>query len=299
MKVGVNILNFGAGTSAEVLTRWARVAEDGPFDFAMISDHVALTPDVTAQYPGPFWEPLASLAFFAGITNRIELGTSVLVVPYRSPLLTARTLANIDRLSGGRTILGVGVGWARAEYDALGVEFARRGDITDEYLEAIHALWTSDTASYEGEHVRFQDVDTRPRPVRTPPVWVGGSARRALRRAVRHGDAWHPLRFPAGWLRAEGLPRLQRAAADEQRPVPALAPRIVLRFTEHALPDADRHTGEGTPDQVRADLDGLRELGATHVLLDTHLGPEPGTLADHEQHWRTLDRFAELGLGAP
>ncbi len=265
----------------------------------MLSDHLALTSDVTQQYPGPFWEPLTSLAYVAGITSRIRIGTTVLIAPYRSPLQTARVAATIDQLSGGRMILGVGTGWAREEFAALGADFDRRGEVTDEYIEAMLALWHADRASYAGKHVTFHDVDTRPRPVQEPhpPLWIGGSSMPALRRTVRYGDAWHPLRFPAGWLGAEGLPRLRRAAEQEGRPVPALAPRILLELTDRPVPDAERHTGQGTPAQVEADLAELRELGCTHLLLDTHAGPEPRTLADHERHWRTLERFAELPQG--
>lgn len=296
IKYGVNILNFGAGTSADVLEGWARLAEDGPFDFAMVSDHVALTDDVTAEYPGPFWDPLATMAYLAGTTERIGLGTTVLIVPYRHPLLTARMVANIDQLSGGRTIVGVGVGWAREEYAALGVDFRRRGDITDEYLRALIALWEGERVSFEGEFASFPEVDARPRPVQQPhpPLWIGGNSPRARHRAVRYGQAWHPLRFPAGWLRTEGLPALRRAAEAEQRPLPDLAPRLMIEFTDRPLPDAERRTGQGSEQQIRDDLAELAELGATHVLLDTHLGAEPRTADDHRRQWATLERFAEL-----
>ena len=108
----------------------------------------------------------------------MELGTTVVIVPYRSPLLVARMSANLDRISGGRFILGVGVGWAEREFEALGIPFSRRGSITDEYLAAIKALWSGDVVSFEGAHVSFKDVHTEPRPVQTPhpPVWVGGSS---------------------------------------------------------------------------------------------------------------------------
>jgi probable F420-dependent oxidoreductase len=293
---GVNILNFGAGTTADVLAGWARLAEDGPFGFAMVSDHVALTGDVTAQYPGPFWDPLATMAYLAGTTERIRLGTTVLIAPYRHPLLTARMVANIDQLSGGRTIVGVGIGWAREEYRALGVDFRRRGDITDEYVRALIALWGDERASFEGEFASFPEVDTRPRPVQEPhpPLWIGGGSPRALRRAVRYGQAWHPLRFPAGWLRTEGVPALRRAAEEEQRPLPELAPRILLEFTERPMRETERLTGQGSTQQIRDDLAELEELGARHVLLDTHLGAEPRTADDHRRHWETLERFADL-----
>lgn len=135
MRFGVNILNFGAGTDPTTLSGWARYAEDRGFGFAMISDHVAITPDVAEQYPAPFYDPFITLAWLAGQTERIELGTTVAIVPYRHPLHTARVAANIDRFSGGRLIVGVGVSWPRQEYAALGVPFTQRGAVADEYLE--------------------------------------------------------------------------------------------------------------------------------------------------------------------
>jgi probable F420-dependent oxidoreductase len=292
VKLGVNVLNFGPPATADSLRRWAGLVEDTGFDFLMVGDHVAATPDVTAHYPGPFWEPLTTLAYLAGITRRVGLGTTVLVVPYRDPLLTARSLAGLDQLSDGRLIVGVGIGWARAEFAALGLAPGRRGEITDEYLAAILALWSDDEVSFAGEHVRFSGVDARPRPHQRPhpPLWVGGNGDAARRRAVRFGQAWHPLRFPAGWLAAEGLPALRAAARAAGRPVPDLAPRIVLDPTDERRDDAHRLTGQGHPDQIRADLDELRALGATHVLLDTHR--DDAAARDHDHHRAVLEDAA-------
>jgi probable F420-dependent oxidoreductase len=283
MKLGVTLPNFGPAATADSLRAWAAVVEDAGFDFLMVGDHVAATPDVTAAYPGPFWEPLTLLGYLAGVTRRVELGTTVLVVPYREPLLTARSLAGLDQLSGGRLVVGVGVGWAGAEFAALGLDARHRGEITDEYLRALLALWSDDVVSFAGRHVAFTDVDTRPRPHRAPhpPLWIGGNGAAARRRAVRFGQAWHPLRVRAGWLRTTGLPALRVAADQEGRPVPALAPRVVLHPTAEPRPDDGRLVGEGTPEQIRADLDELRELGATHVLLDTH---RDAASAAHDDH---------------
>ncbi|HEY7698753.1 MAG TPA: LLM class F420-dependent oxidoreductase, partial [Vicinamibacteria bacterium] len=202
MKVGINLLNFGPGAHPEGFSEWAREAESLGYHFLGVSDHVALTKDVSSQYPAPFYDPFTLLAWLSGITTKIELGTTVAIVPYRSPLQLARVGANLDRLSGGRFILGVGVGWAREEFDALGIPFAKRGAITDEYLEAILELWTKDEASYRGSFVRFENVQTGPRPVRAPhpPIWVGGTTDAAIRRAARYGDAWHPIRIRVPWL---------------------------------------------------------------------------------------------------
>src|SRR5689334_11949261 len=127
VQIGVNVPNFGPGTDPATLERWARVVEGLGFDLLMVSDHVTVTPDVAGQYPPPFYEPFTTLAWLAGITKRIRIGTTVLIMPYRQPLLTARMAANLHLLSGGRFVLGVGVGWARQEFEALGVPFNRRG----------------------------------------------------------------------------------------------------------------------------------------------------------------------------
>ncbi|GAA4876239.1 TIGR03619 family F420-dependent LLM class oxidoreductase [Actinomycetospora straminea] len=283
MRIGITVPNFGPAATADSLRAWAAVVEDAGFDFLMVGDHVAATPDVTAAYPGPFWEPLTLLGYLAGVTRRVELGTTVLVVPYREPLLTARSLAGLDQLSDGRLIVGVGVGWAADEFAALGLDPHRRGEVTDEYLRALLALWSDDVVSFHGRHVAFTDVDSRPRPRRRPhpPVWVGGNGTAARRRAVELGQAWHPLRVPVGWLRTTGAPGLRSAAEDAGRPLPALAPRIVLHPTAERRPDEDRLLGEGRPDQIRADLDELRALGATHVLLDTHRDADTAARDDH------------------
>ena len=300
MRIGVNLLNFGPGVSSDALAGWTQLAETLGYHFVMISDHVAPTSDVVARYPTPFYDPFVTLAWLARVTTRMELGTTVVILPYRHPLLTARLAANIDRLSGGRFIFGVGVGWARQEFEALGVPFERRGAVSSDYLAAIKAAWTSDPASYAGPFVSFRDVHTGPRPLRTPhpPIWVGGASDAAMRRAVRLGDAWHPIRVRIPWLRDTGLPRLREVADKEGRPPPALCPRIRLRLTESALADDQRIAGEGSLDQVRGDLEALATLGARHVLLDTYTDDAEAT-RHHEAAWRMLALLAERVLDLP
>lgn len=300
MKVGINLINFGPGASPDSLARWAELAEALGYHLLMISDHLAITPDVAARYPAPFYDPFTGLAWLAGLTRRVELGTTVVILPYRHPLETARLAANVDRLSGGRFILGVGVGWARQEFEALGVPFERRGAMSNDYLAAITRLWTRDVASYDGQFVSFRNVHTAPRPVRSPhpPIWVGGPSDAALRRAARFGDAWHPIRVRIGWLRDTGLPRLREIAAAEGKPVPALCPRIRLRLTDTPMPEGERIAGEGTLDQVRADFEALAALGAAYVVLDTY-ADDPEATRHHEVAWRMLATLAEqvLDLG--
>src|SRR5262249_33537172 len=214
MRIGINLINFGPGVRPETLARSAELAESLGYHLVMISDHVAVTPDVQGRYPAPFYDPFTALGWLAGLTRRVELGTTVIIVPYRHPLLTARMVANVDQLSNGRFILGVGVGWARREFDALGVPFHTRGAMTDDYLAAMRAAWAGEVVSYRGPFVSFEDVRTAPAPVRRPhpPIWVGGASPPALRRAVRLGGAWPP-------------PRLRRGGAGRGGPPPPPPPR--------------------------------------------------------------------------
>src|SRR3989449_6980580 len=300
MRIGVNLLNFGPGASPDSIAGWTTLAETLGYPSVMISDHVAMTPDVVARYPAPYYDPFVTLAGLARLTRRVELATTVVILPYRHPLHTARLAANVDRLSGGRFIFGVGVGWARQEFEALGVPFERRGAMSNDYLAAIKTAWTTDPASHTGPFVSFRDVSTGPRPIRSPhpPVWVGGASDAAMRRAVRLGNAWHPIRVRVPWLRDTGLPRLREIADKEGRPVPALCPRIRLRVTDTNLADDQRIAGEGSLDQVRADLLALAGLGASYVLLDTYTDDAEAT-RHHETAWRMLALVAErvLDLG--
>ena len=136
------------------------------------------------------------LAFLAGQTSRIGLGTSVMIVPHRNPLVAAKSIATLDVLSGGRVILGVGVGWLREEFEVLDLPpFDERGAVTDEYLRAFIELWTSDNPSFHGKYVQFDDISFLPKPVQKPhpPIWIGGESRPAIRRAAQLGNGWHPL----------------------------------------------------------------------------------------------------------
>jgi len=274
MRLGVNVPNFGPGTDPGVLRRWARTVEDLGFDLLMVSDHVAIQPDVAEQYPAPFYEPFTTLAWLAGITGQIRLGTTILVVPYRHPLLIARMAANLNDLSGGRLVLGVGVGWARQEYAALGVPFEQRGKLTDDHLRIVRRAWDDET-DYRSGRI---------------PIWVGGNSEAGLRRAVRVGDAWHPLRFTPAWLDA-AWQRGKEIAQQEQRPIPALDPRIALRLTERPVTEAGRLAGEGTIDQILGDLKHLHGLGAETVVLDPFNG-DPTETQHPEPAWRALATVA-------
>ncbi|MEV1156357.1 LLM class flavin-dependent oxidoreductase [Micromonospora chokoriensis] len=274
MQIGVNVPNFAPGTDPQVLRQWAQTVEGLGFDLLMVSDHIAVTPDVAEQYPAPFYEPFTTLSWLAGVTHRVRLGTTVLIVPYRHPLLTARMAANLNRLSGGRLVLGVGVGWARQEFEALGVPYQRRGALTDEYLQAMRDAWR-DTDDYDTEPI---------------PLWVGGNSDAGMRRAVRLGDAWHPLRLTPDKL-TDAAGRLDVVAADLGLPKPALMPRIALQETREPVTDPGRLAGVGTIEQITADLDRIRLLGAETVVLDP-FNDDLTEIRQPERAWRTLAAVA-------
>ncbi|MFI5695139.1 LLM class flavin-dependent oxidoreductase [Kribbella sp. NPDC051586] len=274
MEIGVNVPNFGPGTNPARLRDWARVVEGLGYDLLMVSDHVVITPDVAEQYPAPFFEPFTTLSWLAGITERVRLGTTVLIAPYRHPLLVARMASNLDQLSGGRLVLGVGAGWARQEFEALGARHDERGRETDRVLAELRRAW-ADTSDYGGGSI---------------PIWVGGSSAAALRRTVQYGDAWHPLRQRVDQLR-DGLDRMRTVAELLDRPVPGFAPRILLRLTDDPLPDDKRVAGEGSLQQVMNDLEVLRELGARSVVLDPFVG-DPAETERPETAWQALATVA-------
>lgn len=287
-KLGVFIPNFGPHATPDILRGWVRFAESHGFDLAMTSDHVAPTPDVTALYPSPFYDPFATLAWLGGLTERLELGTTVTIIPYRHPLLVARMANNIDQFTGGRFILGAGVGWSEAEFAAVGVPLRERGRMTDEYLTAITDAWTNDVVSLDGTYVRYRDVATGPRSARAPhpPLWIGGWGPAAVRRTVRFGDAWHPNQLDFDRV-LEMLAALREEADRRQRPVPAFCPRMRAQVTDGALPEAGRKFGRGSIGQIRGDLAKLIELGAAYVVLDP-LADRPEDRVSPERDWETL-----------
>ncbi len=256
MHLGVNVPNYGPGTDPGVLREWARVTEGLGFDLLMVSDHVVVTPDVAIRYPEPFFEPFTTLSWLAGITTHVRLGTTVIVLPYRHPLLVARMAGTLDELSGGRLVLGVGAGGARQEFEALGVPFAGRGQLTDQYLAALRQAWGRQSSV---------------------PIWVGGNSEAAIRRAIRFDAAWHPLRPTLAAVRD----------AVARHTLPALAPRIALRLTSSPAGGPGRPAGTGSLEQILADLGELRRLGADTVLLDPYHG-DPEETRRPDVAWQAL-----------
>ncbi len=298
MKIGVNLLNFGPGISPESVGRWGQVVEGLGYHGIFISDHVAITPTITQRYPEPYYDALITLTWLAAKTRTVDLGTTIIVLPYRHPILLARHVANLDQLSGGRVIFGVGIGNAADEFAALGVPHHHRGAWSDDMLAGMQALWAgSGEVTYEGKHIQFERIaaiKTRQQPY--PPIWVGGNSEHAIRRAVRFGAAWHPINQPVEALRNRWLPQLQAEAATAGKAVPALMPRIRLQITESRNTALGRPPGVGSLEQIRDDLAGLEALGAEYVVLDWYNAPDLEGTRAHERAFSMLALLAEQVL---
>jgi probable F420-dependent oxidoreductase len=245
VRLGVAIRTMGPQATRETVATCAQAAEAAGLDDLWLPDHIAIPPDDAEGSEGRYLDPLATLAWLAALTSRIGLATGVLILPYRPPLPTAKGIATVQELSGGRLKLGVGVGWMAAEFRALGVARSRRGRLTDETLAFLHACFANDEVEANGQPFLF-----RPRPPR-PPIYVGGAPPHALERALRYGDGWLPIGGDPEALRAP-VTQLREGARRAGRP----PPEVVL-MTALAVADAPK-----AADQLRA----FAEVGVTHVV---------------------------------
>ena len=192
MHLGVILPNFGAGSTPNGIRRVAKAAEELRFDSVWTTEHIIVGPDGVDPY-GRVYDPLVTLGWIAGWTERIGLGTSIVLVPLHNPMHLAKEVATLQELSGGRFTLGVGMGWHKDEFDFMSVPFEGRGRRADEGIRLMRALWSGER-DFDGELWSFRDATSEPHPSPQPEIWVGGSSERAIRRALELGDAWHPSR---------------------------------------------------------------------------------------------------------
>jgi probable F420-dependent oxidoreductase len=223
VRLGLHALGIGTGARREVIDAVAAGAEAAGFATLWAGEHVVMVDDGASRYPyapdgriavpgtADWLDPLIALSFAAAATSTIRLATGVLLLPEHNPLLLAKQVASLDVLSGGRLTLGVGVGWSREEFDALGVPFERRGARADEYLAAMRTVWRDDVASFAGDFVSFTSVRVNPRPVRDRriPIVVGGNSDAALRRAARLADGWYGFNLESADHVRERVQRLR------------------------------------------------------------------------------------------
>ncbi|GAA1515743.1 LLM class F420-dependent oxidoreductase [Nocardioides humi] len=283
MKVGVHVPQWGSEASRDGVLEIARRVESVGLDSVWVADHVVFPTETSSRYPyradgvpftaeDGFLEAFTTLACLAGATERVLLGTSVLVLPMREPLLTAKVIATLDVLSAGRVVLAVGAGWWREEFEALGQRFEGRGRRMDEQLEVMRGCWTSPVLAHDGPDYRFAELACTPLPVQSggPPVLVGGMSEAALRRAARSGDGWHAVGGDVEAL-AAGRARLDELAAEYGK-----APGAVQLSSSVGLsPD---------PERAVAKLVALRDAGVDHAIVNL-----PGSVEEQ------LARIEQLG----
>ena len=316
MRYGFYLPTRGATSTAEALEMLVRHGEALGFRSAVIADHVVFPTEIRSKYPytvsgafpghGDALEQLTLMAFVAGISKTLRLVTSVMILPHRNPVLTAKMLATIDVLSKGRVTVGVGVGWLREEFEALyAPDFDRRGAVSNEYLQIFKTLWTQDPAEFAGKFYRFKGLRCLPQPVQKPhpPIWIGGHSRPALRRVARYGDGWHPVGAnPAVPMRPH---ELQAALDDLKRLLEAQGrhPDAVTISLKAPLYDVspsraiEQQAGlahrpfSGTAEQIATDIATYERLGVSELIFDFRSEALNESL-DRMEHFATIIKRA-------
>jgi probable F420-dependent oxidoreductase len=249
MQLGIHLPQYGRVASPEAMTRAARHAEELGFSGVWVSDHIVHP--AAQDYPSPYlYDPVVALTWAAAVTERVDLGTSVLVAPHHNPLELANALASIDNLSGGRVIAGVGVGWSEGEFAALGQGFTDRGRRLDEIIRLWRTVWRDDPASFDGDFVSFRDIRVLPRPAHDIPVWVGGSGERAWRRGTLLGDGFHLI----GVTPEQAAGPIARLRAERPEP------EFVISLRTGWDPQGMDH------DRIRAEREAYEEAGVSYVV---------------------------------
>jgi probable F420-dependent oxidoreductase len=274
MHVGVWLPNCRHLATPEIIRHTAVRAEQLGYDSVWVSDHLVVPNANVDRIGEAIYDPLVTLAVVAGATSRVRLGTTVLIVPYRNAVVTAKMVSTLDALSGGRVVLGIGAGWMAEESAMLGVPFAERGPMTDEYLAAMRALWTSPAPSFAGKYTQFSGLHFEPKPLQKPhpPIWVGGHGRASLRRAAEIGAAWHPINRSPEELRA-GRAELARLCQARGRAVP---PTVALRNDLGVLRPGRRAGTSirggsvlvGEPAALIERIDELAGCGVEHLVIE-------------------------------
>jgi probable F420-dependent oxidoreductase len=308
MKFGISIVNRGPLATRDNMVRLAQKAEEWNFDSAWISDHIVVPMEIASKYPysvggefpakptEPYVEPLTLMTYLAACTQRINLGSSVLIIPYRNPVYAAKIIATLDYLSNGRIIVGAGIGWMEEEFKALGLTtYEERGAVTDEYIQLFRELWTKENPNFKGKYYQVSNIGFSPKPVQKPcpPIWIGGHTKPAIRRAATLGDGWHPigLRPPADLSPndfANSVKYLRDCALEAGRnpDMITISFRVPLQFTDNT--GSPRKPFTGKPEDIVADIVQYRNLGVRHLIVDFMLGSIEAILEGMERFAREV-----------
>jgi probable F420-dependent oxidoreductase len=294
MKLGICLPHYGRPIEVPRLLEVARHAEARGLDSVWVTDHVVIPSATPIIYREDMLDPLAVLPWLAGVTSRIALGTSVVILPYRSPIPVAKLLASVDVLSGGRLIVGAAIGWLEGEFEALGVPFKERVSRSEEALELFRTLWTQPHPEIQTKHHRLHDVTCSPMPLQKPrpPIYVGGNSEAALRRVARLGDGWHATATTVEAF-GQGVETVGRFWKDAGREgAPALSLRIPILIDGVHRPAVDmsllrgRHVVGGPVGAIVEELRGFRALGCQHIALEVSYATYPAIV-------ETIDVIAE------
>jgi probable F420-dependent oxidoreductase len=265
---------LGFVASPHAIVAAAKKAEEVGFEAIFVNDHIIVGADARSAPWTNVYDPFVSMSFIAAHTSRIGVGVSVLIMPYRNPIPTAKALATLDLMSGGRVIVGVGVGWNEAESKALGVPFHERGARTNEYLRLWQACWAPGLVSFAGKFFSFADMHVSPKPVQQPhpPIWIGGFSDAALRRAARFAAVWQPTPMPIDQLVERRAALAKACEAAGRTPIPTrMSFRVEFSTITGNKPPADkRPAGHGTPAEVAADILRYRATGLDAFQINFH-----------------------------
>jgi len=295
MKLGICLPHYGRPIEVERILEVARRAEDRGLDSVWVTDHVIVPRQAHVIYREHMLDPLAVLPWLAGVTRRITLGTSVVILPYRSPIPVAKLLASVDVLSGGRLVVGAAIGWLEGEFAALGVPFKERAGRSDEALELMRAVWTDEHPEIQTKRHRLHDVSFSPLPLQKPrpPLYIGGSSEGAFRRVARLGDGWHASATNHDAFRsgAETVRRFWKEAGREGAPFLSLRIPVLIDGIHRPAVDMGlirgRHTLSGSVKRIVDELRGFQVLDCGHVALEVSYSTFPAIL-------ETIDRLAEM-----
>lgn len=303
MQFGVHFTNYRPEGAPEPALELAQQAEELGFVSVWAGDHIVDPEHTDTVYPhsppgvrrtgqvgGGMPDPAVLLAMMAARTKSIRVGFDVIIVPYREPLPSAKTIATLDNLSDGRVIVGIGIGWHEQEFEALGVPFNARGSRTDETVEIWRKVWTGKNVSHTGKHWSFKPLRMLPAPAQPdgPPLWMGGDGKLARRRAARFCQAWVPA-FHSPERYAHDIAEIRELAAQYGRPTPLAAIQRPTRFTETTYQPAEEELTNpyrnlvGTPDQIRGYLRQYQRAGVEHFVVRP-LG-EPGEIGEFMETW--------------